>query len=67
MTPEQFTDAVDTIGWTLRHVAELLEVPHRRVQRWALGEGPDVPVEVARWLQALASAHRKHPVPRLSD
>ena len=66
MTPKQFTAAVEQIGWTLRGVADRLELPPTRISRWAAGEVP-VPDAVAQWLKTLASTHKQNPAPKLND
>jgi hypothetical protein len=66
MTPKQFTAAVAQVGWTLRGVADHLQLPPIRITRWATGEKP-VPDEVAQWLKTLAITHKQNPPPKLND
>lgn len=61
-TPEAYQEALDTIGWSMHGLAIRLGVHETRTRRWGSGQAviPDV---VWEWLQSLAEAHRKNPLP----
>ena len=62
MTASDFTAAIREIGWSLRHVAEMLHCDDKLPNRWHQGRA-SVPPEIARWLERLAAAHARHPAP----
>lgn len=63
MTPDRFRECLNMIGWSMRGVAERLRVHETLVRQWwATGRKP-IPDEVAAWLEALARAHGRHPLP----
>ena len=62
MSPAAFTAALQTIGWSQRHLASLLECDHILPMRWASGRA-QVPPRVARWLTTLATLHDRHAPP----
>ena len=62
MTPTAFRDAVASIGWSFRALADYLDCDDRLVRRWAAGAA-EIPPAVAKWIEALARAHRAHPPP----
>lgn len=62
MTPDQFRTALETIGWSNRHVASLLGCDVVLPLRWGTGKAP-VPPAVAQWLDKLAKAHSRLPAP----
>jgi len=61
MTPTRFRACVHIIGWSLRQLAELLDVDPRQVRRWAAGA--TIPQPIAEWLECLAGFHVSHPPP----
>ena len=62
MTPDRLRECVDTIGWSLRGLAEMLEMGFSTVQRWSTGR-KEIPENVAAWLEILAAAHQRNPLP----
>lgn len=62
MTPSQFTEALATIGWSQRHLAELLRCDTNLPTRWASGRAT-VPKPIAAWLGDIARYHERHPAP----
>ena len=64
MTPEQFRDCVEQLGWSLRSLAARLEIGETTIHRWVRGQSR-IPVEVERWLAKLADAHQHNPAPKL--
>jgi ribosome-binding protein aMBF1 (putative translation factor) len=62
MTPTQFRACLDTLDWSQRSLARLLDRDERMVRRWASGQCT-IPEDVAEWLTTLAAFHAKHPVP----
>lgn len=61
-TPDAYADTLDTIGWSMHALAIRLGVHETRTRRWGTGQTV-MPPEVWTWLQALAEAHRKLPLP----
>lgn len=66
MTPERFSECLDHIGWSMRGVAYMLDLHETRLRRWASGRYP-VPEEIGSWLEKLAQAHERHPMPEFSE
>jgi len=62
MTPKRFDTCLTAIGWSLRYLADQLQIHETRARRWKTGEY-EIPPQVAEWLEALAAAHRKLPPP----
>jgi hypothetical protein len=62
MTPKQFTAALETLGWSQRHLATLLACDTNLPTRWARGTA-DVPPSIGTWLADLARHHHRHPTP----
>lgn len=62
MSPADFREAVDTLRWSYRGLAETLNCDDRLVRRWASG-AMTIPPEVATWLRVLAQVHRSNPPP----
>jgi hypothetical protein len=62
MTPSEFHICLDTLDWSQRGLARLLNLDDRMVRRWAAGQY-SIPDDVAGWLMTLAAFHAKHPVP----
>lgn len=61
-TPEAYAETLEIIGWSVRSLATRLGVHETRTRRWGTGQTV-MPPEVWAWLQALAEAHRKLPLP----
>ena len=62
MTPDEYRQTVDTIGWSSEEVARRLGVTSKRAQRWRSGNVA-VPEPIAVWLRRLAAAVDRHPPP----
>lgn len=62
MSPQAFSTALATLGWSQRHLALLLECDTNLPTRWATGRVP-VPPSIAGWLSDLAAFHEQHPPP----
>ncbi len=63
MCPSGFREALASLRWSQRGLAEALECDDRLVRRWACGDAP-IPPDVAAWLLELAGAHESRPPPR---
>jgi hypothetical protein len=57
MTPDEFTEALDTIGWSKKHLARILGCDSNLPTRWARGHA-QIPAGLAEWLRALADFHK---------
>lgn len=64
MTPTHLRHCIDTIGWSQRQLARVLDRHEGTVRQWARGS-VQIPGEVAAWLEALAAAHEANPPPRV--
>lgn len=62
MTPNEFRDALSTLGWTPSIIADQLGMNERQARRWKSGENR-VPDRVAAWLSDLAACHKARPAP----
>lgn len=62
MTPTEFTEVLDTIGWSRHKLAHRLGIHETRTRRWGNGTYP-VPVNVAAWLRRLARLHEINRLP----
>lgn len=62
MTGAEFAAALNTIGWSQRHLAELLGCDTNLPTRWTRGDAA-VPKPIQAWLAKLAAAHRSLPPP----
>ena len=62
MTPTELRAALDTLGWSGRHLAKLLACDPAYPSDWTCGKTP-VPPAVTAWLQRLVAAHARHPAP----
>ena len=62
MTAQQFTEALEAIGWSKLRLARLLGCSDTVVWRWARGEAA-VPPVIERWLNRLVLAHALCEVP----
>ena len=62
MTSDKFRTCLDTLGWSQRSLARLLDCDERMVRRWAAGQY-SIPDNVAGWLATLAAFHAEHPAP----
>ena len=65
MTPERFSECLETIGWTQRGLAARLEIDEHQTRRWASGRYP-VPGPVATWLERLTRTHERNPAPDIT-
>jgi ribosome-binding protein aMBF1 (putative translation factor) len=63
VTPARFQHCRQTIGWTLRGLADRLSVHETKPRRWERGVYP-IPDDVAGWLERLTEAHEANPPPR---
>jgi hypothetical protein len=63
MTGPDFAAALDALGWSRRHLANLLGCDHDIPTRWASGRAV-VPPEIARWLRVLRDSHALLPPPK---
>ena len=62
MTADDFTAALETIGWSGRQLSAMLGCDHNLPGRWAAGTAA-VPPPIARWLERLARALIANPPP----
>jgi hypothetical protein len=62
MTPDQFTAALQTIGWSQRQLVALLECDTILATRWSRGTAA-IPPRIERWLTKLVACHERNPVP----
>ena len=62
MTPDEYRQVVDAIGWSSEEVARRLGVTSKRAQRWRSGNTA-VPEPVAAWLRRLAHEVERNPPP----
>lgn len=62
MTPDQFHHCLRTIGWSLRGLADRLDINEHATRRWGQGR-QSIPQNVAEWLERLAGAHLLAPLP----
>ena len=62
MTPDRLRAVLDILRWSQRGLADALACDDRLVRRWASGDA-SVPPDIATWLEALAEAHERLPVP----
>lgn len=62
MTSDEFTEALQSIGWSKRQLVEQLACSPELAQRWADGRA-SVPPSIARWLERMAACHERYPVP----
>lgn len=57
MTPTQFRECLDDIGWSLRKLARRLRCDDGTVRQFGTGRRP-IPANLAAWLESLSAAHR---------
>jgi ribosome-binding protein aMBF1 (putative translation factor) len=62
VTASRLRDVLARLRWSQRGFAQALACDDRLVRRWASGDAA-IPPDVAGWLEALAEAHARHPVP----
>lgn len=55
-------ECLDILGWSRGHLAVLLGVGVRVVQRWSNGQNA-TPAQVLSWVNDLADFHEKHNLP----
>jgi plasmid maintenance system antidote protein VapI len=65
MTPTRLRKCLETIGWTQRGVARVLERQEGTVRQWARG-AVQIPEDVAAWLERLERFHTRNPPPKRS-
>jgi hypothetical protein len=63
MTPDEFAEVLDAIGWTPHRLAQRLGIHETRTRRWAKGTYP-IPENVAEWLLRLALLVESAGLPR---
>jgi transcriptional regulator with XRE-family HTH domain len=63
MTPSALRDALASIRWSQRGLAEVLGCDDRMVRRWAAGSA-EIPPAVGEWLANLAKCHEVMEPPR---
>jgi len=51
------------LGWSARHLADVLRINERGVFRWINGQN-ETPENVMVWLKLLAGHHTANPLPR---
>jgi hypothetical protein len=62
MTPERFSEVMDTINWTLQQLSAVADRDYRLVRGWMSGRTA-IPQDIAVWLEKLAAAHEANPPP----
>jgi len=62
MTPAEFTAALDVLGWSRRHLVELLGCDTTLANRWASGRAR-VPTKIAQWLTRRVKDLQRDPPP----
>lgn len=62
MSADQLRKCLEAMGWSLRHLARVLDINFTTVQRWAAGT-QEVPSPIAVWLETLARCHEANPPP----
>lgn len=55
MTSDQFTHALETLGWSERELARRLACDPKLANRWSRGIS-EVPTDLGRWLDQLVKA-----------
>jgi hypothetical protein len=63
MTPAAFAAALERLGWSKRHLVDLLRCDTNLPTRWARGDA-EIPPPIATWLTGLTGAHHAHPPPQ---
>lgn len=66
MTPTRLRECLEAIGWTQRGLARILKRQEGTVRQWARG-APEIPDDVAAWLEKLARFHERNPAPRRKE
>jgi plasmid maintenance system antidote protein VapI len=62
MSPTRFRECLDSLEWSQRGVARVLDRHEGTVRQWARG-AVQIPADVAAWLETLAQHHERHPPP----
>lgn len=62
MTPTRLRECLETLDWTQRGFARLINWSEGTVRQWARGAMP-IPQEIADWLEKLMEFLKEHPVP----
>jgi len=63
MTPDEFTAALDVLGWSKRELVRHIKCDTNLPLTWERGE-VEIPWRVAAWLTRLMLFHLKHPPPK---
>jgi transcriptional regulator with XRE-family HTH domain len=63
MSPNEFVQCLEMIGWSQRRLASYLGLHKTSVARWKAGE-TYIPNEVAKWLRLRARHDADHPLPQ---
>ena len=63
MTPTEYIAALDALGWSVRHLARLLDCAESVARAGGTGRAA-VPAPVATWLRGLVRYHAAHPAPQ---
>jgi len=66
MDGSELRECLETIGWSMRHLATVLGRDETTVRRWGR-DAPATPAQVAAWLALLAQAHRAAPPPAMAQ
>lgn len=61
--PDELDAILKKIGWSARHLAEVLECHRNLPTAWLFGRAK-VPPLIALWLRQLAACHEAHPAPK---
>jgi transcriptional regulator with XRE-family HTH domain len=62
MSAGRLRNCLEALGWSLRHLARVLDINFTTVRRWAAGT-QEVPPPIAAWLEILARCHETNPPP----
>ena len=61
MTTDRFRACLESLHWSQRGLAAILDMDERQVRRWAAGA--TIPAPIAAWLETLAKFHERNPPP----
>lgn len=62
MTPARFIECREIIGWDRKQLARILGCSDNTLRQMET-EKQAIPVALARWLERLAKAHARNPIP----
>ena len=62
MTPDRFSECLDQLGWSQRHLSALLGCDTNLPTRWSRGDAL-IPPSIGSWLEALITAYSVHQPP----